>query len=420
MIPSDMMMSKTVYLLLLPHCGISSILMLTSESFKKEHEWLMTPYRYPVNLMSLHPQRQVNAETLFQGKSCNIKKCDTEFARVMQQQVDTLQHHQKTAEPAHMSHICKADAQPELQKLGKITQSVPTVSDLLIRHPEYKNDCWQIIYSKANIDKPYTRIPVGTDIYLDPVTRELVWGETNSRKKVASHPEPVSSPVATAVPSTLSKPEEHPSTAGTVDTFTDDLVDVVRSFIGTPYQKMDCYEMVVEGLQGMGVRYHGKGGLAEHLKDMATREGRYRYAYFNGEGLLQASGADVFSRTIPSVKNHDAETKSLMEEIAPILKKGMLLSFSTTTRGHTGIISQKDSDWTFINSGWMDHEIENRPRRKAVGEENLNAEIRNWLQRAARQKEPLQITLGRLDEDALNSFRMRQASLPGSSLSRKI
>jgi hypothetical protein len=377
----------------------------------------MVPYRYPANRMPLHSCRQENIQT----RSGKARSGKTEFAKLVQQQVDTLRQHQPADEP---------DGKNRMQKLGKITRSVPTVSDLLIRHPEYKKDCWNIVYARENIDKPYTQIPEGTDIYIDPVTRELMWGDaiapqgqpsmTSGAEDSGFFEPAVSTPPADAVSFPLSSGKAFPSAGNPADVFTDDLVDVVRSFIGTPYQKMDCYEMVVEGLQGMGVRYHGKGGLAEHLKDMATREGRYRYAYFNGEGLLQASGADVFSRTIPSVKNHDAETKSLMEEIAPILKKGMLLSFSTTTRGHTGIISQKDSDWTFINSGWMDHEIENRPRRKAVGEENLNAEIRNWLQRAARQKEPLQITLGRLDEDALNSFRMRQASLPGSSLSRKI
>lgn len=59
--------------------------------------------------------------------------------------------------------------------LGTISADLPTVSHLLVRHPEYGAACWEIIHAANNRDKPYTRIPPGTEIYLDPSTREITW-----------------------------------------------------------------------------------------------------------------------------------------------------------------------------------------------------------------------------------------------------
>ncbi len=357
----------------------------------------------------------------------HVPEAGSDFSTIINQQIETARH--PTTKNEHADARPSGEMKPQkLEKLGTVTQSVSTVSELLIRHPEYKKDCWQIIYAKENIDKPYTQIPAGTDIYLNPDTRELVW-QTEAAENIARQPSesvcPSSTPDESSSPVLASSgvpgPEKNVAFKKTETHFTQELVNVARSFIGTPYHKMNCYEMVVEGLETMGVRYHGKGGLAEHLKDMAARQGRSRYACFNGEGLIQASGTNVFSKTITSVKDFDAESDTILEEMTPRLEKGMLLSFSTTSRGHTGIISQKGPGWTFINSGWLDHDIENRPHQKGVGEERLGDEIKNWLKVAARQNEPLQITVGRFGKEGLDPFRMQQASISSTpSLSRKI
>jgi|GEM_PF-2448206 len=60
-------------------------------------------------------------------------------------------------------------------KLGTLSATQPTVSHLLANHPVYGGDCWEIIHSDMNRDKPYTRIPAGTTIYLDPQTDEIFW-----------------------------------------------------------------------------------------------------------------------------------------------------------------------------------------------------------------------------------------------------
>jgi hypothetical protein len=64
-------------------------------------------------------------------------------------------------------------------KLGQISSAQPTVSHLSINHPEYGQDCWEIIHSNLNKNKPYTRIPAGTKIYLDPESKEILWDNIN-------------------------------------------------------------------------------------------------------------------------------------------------------------------------------------------------------------------------------------------------
>jgi len=60
--------------------------------------------------------------------------------------------------------------------LGTITQNKPTVSHLLVGHPEYGRDYWGIIHSQQNRYKPLTKIQPGTAIFLDPETLEITWG----------------------------------------------------------------------------------------------------------------------------------------------------------------------------------------------------------------------------------------------------
>lgn len=59
--------------------------------------------------------------------------------------------------------------------LGTITRDQPTVSHLLAGNEGYGSECWEIIHSGQNHNKPYTRIPEGTEIFLDPQTREISW-----------------------------------------------------------------------------------------------------------------------------------------------------------------------------------------------------------------------------------------------------
>lgn len=63
--------------------------------------------------------------------------------------------------------------------LGTITARQPTVSHLLAVNEDFKDDCWKIVHSRFNSDKPYTRISEGTEIFLDPSTKEISWQSDN-------------------------------------------------------------------------------------------------------------------------------------------------------------------------------------------------------------------------------------------------
>ncbi len=183
-------------------------------------------------------------------------------------------------------------------------------------------------------------------------------------------------------------------TAATLD-------DAVRPFIGTSYRQIDCYGLIVRGLTNQGVQYHGYGGLKEYLENLAVSSGRPLNAYLTGEGLVEAVGTQVFSKSLQSVSNPRESADEVYAEITPHLQEGLILSFSTPTRGHTGIVSRQEADWTYINSGLIDNQIFPGKVSKRVGEEFLKSEIVNWLAMAARRMESLVITLGRIDGRSL-------------------
>lgn len=177
------------------------------------------------------------------------------------------------------------------------------------------------------------------------------------------------------------------------------LAEAVKPYIGTPYNKIDCYGLVVRGLQNQGVQYKGHGGIRERLEAMAVRNGLPGNAYFNGEGLVEKAGTRVFSKSLHNISNAREKTEELYSEITPYLQEGCILSFSTTTRGHTGIVSRQGGEWTYINSGVIDNQVFPVRISKGVGEEFLKAELDNWVVHAAHKKEPLTVTIGHVDQN---------------------
>ena len=154
--------------------------------------------------------------------------------------------------------------------LGTITREIPTISQLLYKSP-LKDKCWQIIHDKINSNKAFHRIQPGTEIHYNPDTRELVWGKELSRMLAA----PTQSSTGDELPQT---PAVHMNSELSMD-----LSDSAKQFIGRNYEQMDCYELVVGGLRGLGVQYNGKGGLHEHLVNQASQQGLARNHYLNGE-----------------------------------------------------------------------------------------------------------------------------------------
>jgi hypothetical protein len=308
-----------------------------------------------------------------------------------------------TATPGHVARSEKGGLQgPKHVLLGALSPEKPTVSDLLEQHPVYGKDTWQIVYSDMNRAKPFTRIRPGTKIYLNTETLELAWGRAVDR--------PDMFPNSTEVAST--SPEVRTKSVSEADSFSEKLVNAVRPYMGATYEELDCFELLVQGLEKLGIRYEGRGGLGEHLVKTAVRKGLPWNAYLNGEGLIQTSGSEIYSKSISRIRDIETQARHLFAELEPLLEKGFILSFSTPTRGHTGIISQSERLWTFINSGDMDHRLGSQSASKGVGEESLTEEIRNWVSLAAGRKEPLLVTLGRLVEEKLRSVMIpgRQAS----------
>jgi hypothetical protein len=279
--------------------------------------------------------------------------------------------------------------------IGRLERENTTVSHLLLQNPQYGRDAWRILQADINRGKAFTSIQVGEEIFIDPQTLELSW-QQSALLQMAEAPE--ESAAATAPAGEFSAAAEDLS-----DPFSSNLARAVQSYLGKSYREIDCYGLVVRGLSRMGIKYVGRGGLQNQLVQMAKSKGLPENAYMTGEGLIEVSGEKVFTASLNTVENVEKVAGKIYNEMAPFLQKGYILSFSTPTRGHTGVISQHNQLWTFINSGYMDNQVEKTGRSKGVGEEVLAKEIKNWCKVAAKTGESLVITLGRLQEEKLRT-----------------
>lgn len=276
----------------------------------------------------------------------------------------------------------------ELVSLGRIDGRNTTVSHLLASNGELKDNGWQILASDINRNKSFRTIAEGTEVFLNAGSGEISWktAEDNESAKLAATSHKKIYPVVT--------PFEQNKDAS-------DLSNAVKKYLGRSYQDINCYELVVKGLQDLNVRYSGKGGLQTMLTRMATDQGMAANAYLNGEGIVKAAGSTVFSENYPVGGDWREKAENLLRYIEPLLEDGQILSFSTPRRGHTGVVSQTGEQWTFVNSGRLDNSIESVRVKKGVGEEVLKNEIRNWFRLAHNKREELSVTLGRLEKDKL-------------------
>ncbi len=300
-------------------------------------------------------------------------------------------------------------------RLGAISKENPTVSHLLISNPEYGGDCWKIIHSAVNAHKDFCSLQEGENIFVDPATQEILWGEQTGPVLTGASPDrdvaprPPDDPVPKHEPSINPTESKGPPVAGRTGRGKNSLATVLKPYIGTPYKSLNCYELVVAGLGNMGVQYGGRGGLQTHLIRAAAGAGLPANAYLTGNGLIDAASTTVFDQTLTDVEGALSRTDQLWKDLAPRLEEGLLVSFTTGRKGHTGVISRYGDQWTFLNSGVIDHDVRSDGRKKGVAEEDLKSEIANWLRRAKHQGTPLRVTLGRLDSEKLAVF-MRGAS----------
>lgn len=279
--------------------------------------------------------------------------------------------------------------------LGVISKKQPTVSHLLVDNPQFRRDCWRIVHSPVNRHKPYTRIPENTAIYMHPETREITW----------THDDPVAGPQDNSIPGVAQRSlsPDGDYDAGDDALFQQEFVKAVRAYRGQPYEMLDCYELVVQGLKDLGVQYNGAGGLKTVLMNRARSEGAPVNRYLSGEGLIQTVGRHAYGQSFNDIRDPTATLEQIKRDILPRLQEGAVLSFSTPARGHTGIVGQTADNWMFLNSGLLDNDRRNGVR-EGVGEEALAAEIENWVRRAANNKEPLSVNLGMIDQRRLAPF----------------
>ncbi|WP_136809271.1 hypothetical protein [Desulfosediminicola flagellatus] len=280
--------------------------------------------------------------------------------------------------------------------LGTIDSNNSTVSHLLMNNPEFKDQAWQLLNNSVNINKSFNQIPVGAEVFIEPGTMEISWtGGEQSRAAT-----PVLS--ATLVKTVHLENEFAESAIPAAD-----LIEAVQPFIGKSYKDIDCYELLVKGLRRMDIPYEGKDGLFNKLTTMAKEKGLPVNAYLNGEGIVKAAGTLVLSKSYPRMGNWKDDANTLIREMEPLLDKGQILSFSTEKRGHTGIVSQQNDQWTFINSGRLDNSLTDNSVSRGVGEEVLQDEIRNWFKLAHSKGESLSVTLGQLEQQkVLTAYNM--------------
>ncbi len=291
----------------------------------------------------------------------------------------------------------KTPTSSQLQYLGRITDKNPTVSSLMVKNADLGKRCWSIIHKGKNQSKPFEKISPGTAIYIDAQTHEIHWDsqETASPKERKS-----------GIPNALPYPTLSEMGKKSRHFLSDRLESSVRSYLGKPYAEINCYELVIRGLKHAGIQYSGKDGLKYRLVQKAINEGRPTNSYLTGEGIIKTTASEVYSKTLKQISHPDQATQDIIKEVAPLLSNGQILSFSTSTKGHMGIISNNGSVWTFINSGYLDNQFGVRRMKKGVGEENLAAEIDNWVRLAAKRKEPLQISIGTVSGTKLAAERL--------------
>ncbi|MFO7717384.1 MAG: hypothetical protein ACQESV_04350 [Thermodesulfobacteriota bacterium] len=335
--------------------------------------------------------------------------------------------------------------------LGRLGSDAPTVSHLLVQNEATRNNVWEIVHNQANATKDFQHIPAGETIYLNPKTQEITWGsgseEEKSTKAATSAPDPAAEtaqdPPTDKQPATVASNTEPPNssnhgaadvsslfrTAG-AEAFLNSAFDfsapyaaaqaqnatpslpelnqAVAAYCGNSYNQMDCFELVVQGLKDMGVDYGGREGLQRSLIAKAEQEGQPSNAYLTGEGLINASGRHVFQSAFHPPEDPQAKAEALFAELSGNLEPGMVLSFSTPNRGHTGVVGKQGEDWTFINSGLVNNPVGPSSTDYGVAEEDLRAELATWLQRSATNGETLQVSLGALDPNKLAQFRTSQ------------
>lgn len=157
------------------------------------------------------------------------------------------------------------------------------------------------------------------------------------------------------------------------------------------FKNRDCLEFLADLLEENGIAYYGKNGLAHELISTAQNNGLNLNAYLTGEGLTKMLSSNPVNIRI---KNGGSDSfEDVWNRIIPHMQKGTILSFSSQSFGHTGIVDRVGDRWVYFNSS----RILKNPETYKVLSEDLKDEIQSWFQRAKHHKTFLDITIGAID-----------------------
>lgn len=319
---------------------------------------------------------------------------------------------------SHLVSTSKQTQPSQLVRLGRIDSNSPTVSHLLQGTHAFNSDKWNILASEPNKNKDFTKIPGNAEVFINKITKEITWGSNSEQNKttlIAQSNPPIKELSGSLNTFTISHPNSVEVAKTVQSAAIPDLTEAVQPYLGRSYKEINCYNLLVKGLTKMGLPYTGKDGLRNKLTTMAREKGLPSNAYLNGEGIVKAAGKKLLSHSYRTVSNPTEAAGETFDKMANLLQKGQILSFSTPTKGHTGIISQHEDQWTFINSGRMDNPVINATSSKEVGEESLFDEVKNWFKTANENSESLVVTLGQLEEE-----KIRNDINPNFKISRRL
>ena len=164
------------------------------------------------------------------------------------------------------------------------------------------------------------------------------------------------------------------------------------------FRNKDCLEFLADLLEENGITYYGKNGVAEALIVKARSEGKNLNAYLTGEGITRKLSSNPV--TVEIKKDGSDSFEDVWNRIIPHIQKGTILSFSSQSFGHTGIVDRVGNRWIYFNSSG----IPSKPETYKVLAEDLKREIRSWFQRAKSQKTFLHITAGVIDPNLAKRF----------------
>ena len=123
--------------------------------------------------------RKINASFVSSTQETEKKQGAAGFAEEFDSSLARISGNNALTDFKNLSKKNITHEKKSLVNLGSLSSNQPTVSHLSINHPEYRQHCWDIIHSELNKEKPFTRIPNGTEIYIDPESKEIIWDTPN-------------------------------------------------------------------------------------------------------------------------------------------------------------------------------------------------------------------------------------------------